>query len=286
MTELEQILTKLKAGSVPLEDVVEAFRTRLWEERVLEKRSPAELMMWPESDSDDFPLEGSFEEVDSFYNRKGLPESTYWALYEAVVGYRTTDLRRAIDEELGAVAGDFGDDELAYFALTTKVELHVRDKLAWRLHKRLRGGDLAVAREWKRADLAVLERGAPRALLEAKALYGFNAIFDLPRFARYISADVAKARALGGESSEVFVLVSSTHVSTPVPRPLRGVVKYDKEINRALAAFQEPGELRATANHRVEGYLRTLGFTTRHGLGSGSALGLDVELDAWLVGPQ
>ncbi len=71
----------------------------------------------------------------------------------------------------------FGADELAFLALTSKVELPVRDRLAYALFERL--PDRLVAREWKRVDLAVLARRPtpfPVMLLEAKALYTFDLV--------------------------------------------------------------------------------------------------------------
>jgi hypothetical protein len=145
-----------------------------------------------------------------------------------------------------------------------------------------------VAREWRRSDLAVLNDGLPLALLEAKALYTFDVVHGMAEgseYHRFITADLAKASGLGGADAQVFALVISTHVLTIVPPSMRGIVKYDDGINRALATFSDPVGLRVRALRNVGGFLESLGTTTRHDLGRGCALGLEVELDVWLVGP-
>ena len=60
-----------------------------------------------------------------------------------------------LDDSLQASAKSFAAGELAYLALTSKVELPIRDRLAWCLHTSL--PNRVVAREWKRCDLAVLD---------------------------------------------------------------------------------------------------------------------------------
>src|SRR5438105_184489 len=75
-------------------------------------------------------------------------------------------------------AASFDPGELAYLALTSKVEHAVRDRLAWALSKR----GHCVAREWRRTDLAVLdEAGDPRAALEAKATYTHDVRWGMTR---------------------------------------------------------------------------------------------------------
>jgi hypothetical protein len=103
-------------------------------------------------------------------------------------------------EWLEAAAASFAPGELAYLALTSKVERPLQDRLAWLLHTGLPG--LVVSREWRVTDTVILSAGAqsPLVLLEAKAMYPFDVAWEhragaraYPRLMRH---DVAKARAL------------------------------------------------------------------------------------------
>ena len=67
----------------------------------------------------------------------------------------------------------FERGELAYLAVTSKVELPVRDRFAWELHRRLEDRSLLVAREWRRVDLAVVREGDAVVVIESTALYAF-----------------------------------------------------------------------------------------------------------------
>ena len=70
----------------------------------------------------------------------------------------------------------FEQGELAYLAVTSKVELPVRDRFAWELHRRLEDRSLLVAREWRRADLAVVREGDALVVIESTALYAFDVL--------------------------------------------------------------------------------------------------------------
>jgi len=60
----------------------------------------------------------------------------------------------------------FAADELAYLLLTSRSELHLRDKLAFKLYSKF--PKKLIAREWKHIDLAVIEKNQPKALIEIK----------------------------------------------------------------------------------------------------------------------
>ena len=85
---------------------------------------------------------------------------------------------------LEAAAASFAPGELAYLALTSKIERPLQDRLAWLLHTRL--PDLVVSREWRATDIAILSAGAesPLVLLEAKAMYSFDVAWNTARALR------------------------------------------------------------------------------------------------------
>ena len=85
--------------------------------------------------------------------------------------------------ELENCESGFRPDELAYLALTSKPELAVRDRLAYRLHEKLKQDGSLVAREYhignrQHADIAILhgkDSGwTTKVLIELKVSSFFN----------------------------------------------------------------------------------------------------------------
>ena len=59
----------------------------------------------------------------------------------------------------------FGKNELAYLALTSKIENPIRDKIAVYLNNKLYEKDILIAREWKRTDIAAIKNGVAVSLI-------------------------------------------------------------------------------------------------------------------------
>ena len=153
-----------------------------------------------------------------------------------------------VAKNVQALGEDFRPNELAYLALTSKVELPIRDRLAFRIRQQIRGTtELAVAREWmgtgtkrERFDLAVVTDGSEaRLLLEAKAMYSFDLFtsYGRKRFVRYCSNDLRKLQEAGANSPTtptLLTLVLATHPHHPEAIPLHwsGVVKYFNQVQR------------------------------------------------------
>src|SRR5215218_1528708 len=120
--------------------------------------------------------------------------------YAAAVTSDELDFGTVLRSELSTIDRRFDVDELAFLALTSKMELPLRDRLAYVLFRRL--PQFLVAREWRRVDLAVLAPGdppVPKMLLEAKALYTFDLVGDDAWIRRYpdkVERDVKKLRAI------------------------------------------------------------------------------------------
>ena len=133
-------------------------------------------------------------------------------------------LDRLVATQMRTVKGAFEPDELAYLALTSKVELPVRDRLAFGLRQRLAAsGNLAVAREWRTFDLAVVtEAGEARLLLEAKAMVSFDLIGSPRKFRDRCIGDRDKMLAEGARAGAwptllTLVLVVHPHCPAAVP---------------------------------------------------------------------
>ena len=64
--------------------------------------------------------------------------------------------RKTIKDSLRETKKEFGKDELAFLALTTKVELPLRDRWAYVLFNKVFKNRFFVSREWKRTDIAII----------------------------------------------------------------------------------------------------------------------------------
>ena len=67
-----------------------------------------------------------------------------------------------IEKTLAKIGEQFAPNELAYLALTAKVESAVRDKLAYCLHKEESLKEFVVLREWAKIDLVIISESQCR----------------------------------------------------------------------------------------------------------------------------
>lgn len=159
-----------------------------------------------------------------------------------------TSLTPCVANALDQVAHCFqkNEDELAYLALTQKIEHAIRDKLAFVLHQQLREDpSLLVCREWNRRDLAIVQHSLPRLILEAKAIYSFDIVKTgaLHPFPELVEEDLQKAAQWSEDASrehplETLGLVVATHphnkpgsVNRQAFKYYGGVTKYADESN-------------------------------------------------------
>lgn len=149
-----------------------------------------------------------------------------------------TELARCVSVDMQLLGQEFRHNELAYLALTSKVELPIRDRLAYLLHRRFESKcNVEIAREWKNFDLAVISGGnVPLLLLEIKAMYSFDLFSGNSdtRFPGKVMKDVNKLRGFQHATAEPdllsMILVTRPHVAPA--HDLDGIVKYGKEIRR------------------------------------------------------
>ena len=148
-------------------------------------------------------------------------------------------MEELIQQTLAAVDREFQPNELAYLALTSKIENPLRDRWAFLLHKNTEAS-LTVAREWLRTDIALLEGTVPKALIELKAMYTFDAALDQEKITGFCDAmekDEEKAFSLSNGKSDIFTVLLATHPGSAVPRTRERVIKYHQGINRAVERY-------------------------------------------------
>lgn len=180
-----------------------------------------------------------------------------------------TRTQKELVEAISTISPD--TDELAYFALTSKPEAQIRDRLAYRLHLQLTDRDLIVAREWKRTDLAILDGAEkPLALVEAKALLSADMLYDrrVEKWRARVRADLDKASECAQEArapdAEIYALVVATNVLTEVRRDQRWFVKYGVRL-RQVSPWED-------ARQRLRGLIPGAPSPHEHSFGVGKAL--------------
>ncbi len=203
----------------------------------------------------------------------------------------THDFATLLTAELAHIHECFGENELAFLALTSKVELPIRDRLAYRLFNRL--PQLRVAREWKRVDLAVLSAELPPVplmLLEAKALYTFDLVGEeawVERYPAKVARDVEKLGGLNDvrDETELFALVLATHPKGTIEPALRQIAKYSSGISKAIKALGDASAVAGAAGSFLQSRLERFGPVQSGEIAAGEAYGVHVEVHFSLVGP-
>ena len=139
----------------------------------------------------------------------------------------------------------FRENELAYLAMTSKIEMPFRDRLAFQLHNALSSNKIFVAREWptgdshKAIDMALIDKhGNPLDLMELKALYTFDVFkregdkIVLEKYFDYMINDLEKMNGFQDVGKYLILLMSHVpQVPSKIPKKL---VKYDGDIVRYM----------------------------------------------------
>ena len=179
-------------------------------------------------------------------------------------------------DSLHDLTGEFQPNELAYLALTSKIEGPLRDRWAYSLHQAL-SPEYVVAREWsgprtsgkrrhragarsrprrRRADLAIVAHGSAHAIIELKAIYSFDVINSRhKKLIEWLRTDGEKWSDCA--SASIYTVLLVTHPDGEVAGHYEHIVKYVPEINRAVHKCGSPEKVRARAKASLRGDLGT-----------------------------
>jgi hypothetical protein len=197
------------------------------------------------------------------------------------------DCLQAIEKE------SFKINELAYLALTSKIENPIRDRWAFQLHNSV-GNGLTVAREWKREkkriDIAILNMACPKVLIELTAMYTFDLV-NKPQYTnkciKKLEEDEEKARKLSSSDTEIYTVLLATHPKSSISIDLLNCLKkYSSGINRAFKRFGSPGDIKNRSLDIVEEKLSNKNVISINTLLGGSAFGIEVEVLYWIIKAQ
>ena len=192
-----------------------------------------------------------------------------------------------IKETISKVDREFNKrkNELAYLALTSKVERPVQDKWAFLLHRELQPKYL-VAREWKRLDIAILNKETPKALIELSAVYTFDVFSKSKRIIQKLEKDEEKSKKLFPKCKNIYTVLLMTHPYSRFPKALTSL-KYRKGVNASynkgkMRENSEPTEAKdkmvEKLKQKVKGRIITDGK-----LEAGEAFGIKTSIFYWII---
>ena len=139
------------------------------------------------------------------------------------------------------VCQKFNKNELAYLAMTGKIENPLRDKIAFELHTNFNTQAL-VCREWKgpnennRTDIAIIDKVTkePKCLIELKA-------HSTPRYekeyGKFMLNDLRKMRTKADENTELYYIFFNNAIETEgiIDESFSSSIKYSHLINKAIS---------------------------------------------------
>jgi hypothetical protein len=188
------------------------------------------------------------------------------------------DLIRALEE----IKDEFRPNELAYLAATSKIELPIRDKLAFNLHRQYEAAGFLVARERRRVDIAVVDHDNNAiCLVELKAMYTFDALKDPTNYIKKTLADELKASGKANGRTSVYSLLLATHIGESIKRHHMKVFKYSHPVNATFLKHPDGGEAKAV--EVVDDSLAGRKVVTKGVFSGGHAFGQRVSVHYWLV---
>lgn len=145
---------------------------------------------------------------------------------------------------ISKILRNFGDEfkagELAFLSLAGKSENHLRDRLAFVLQRKLKGGWL-VSKEWKRHDIALLQLNNQdsHALFELKVFHTLEGVvpnkLNGPKGLKSAVIKDKDKLVRHNKCEHCFVLVFIVHPEREIPKQYYGVIKYAKRINQAYS---------------------------------------------------
>lgn len=160
-------------------------------------------------------------------------------------------MRNRIIRFLRELPTDFSTNELAFYSLTNRFELHLRDKLAFRLQMQLKNAQ--VFPEWKFTDISIHRDGRKPVIIELK--YGLAAKLLRKREIKKagllmgLKRDLQKSKQLSKDCHGILFFSCPTN---PIPEKYKSSVKNFATINRYCEKLDSPRKWRIELKKRIE----------------------------------
>ena len=182
----------------------------------------------------------------------------------------------------------FGENELAYLSLTSKNELVIRDKIAYKLHLELKSS--IVAREYSvkginsRIDLAILENSNIKDVIELKSMYTFDALDGLDKFIDSVYRDFYKNSSLKNNITNQFAIIIGTHPKNVPNENYKDFVKYYNSIKRYMKKVSTDKVLIEIMDKKLRNAFEKDKYEVRDIIMNvGNVFGVDVDICFWII---
>ena len=191
--------------------------------------------------------------------------------------------------------GEIDPDDLAYLFATGKSELEIRNAIALYMHKNAQSNQV-VTREWNRHDLAVLEFGQPRIVIEGKSWIHADAadsqkLTQGEKSIRHgLHNDLEKLADTQNRYPNVSTFVTTILFTVDLqgasPSQLEEAqIKYADTHLRGIKSHTDAEELVGRGRGALSQFLHDYGVIKRHPLNVGRYLRYPVEADLFLLQP-
>lgn len=146
------------------------------------------------------------------------------------------DFKQEIIKTISELSNHFENNEIAYLALTSKIENPLRDKIAYLLHEKM-GNDFLICREFKtnsnkKVDLAILDMNKKiKCLIEFKA---HSSMHKEKEYQDHIINDFTKISNCAENDTELYYIFFNNIVESKIPEKYYPSVKYYQRINSFL----------------------------------------------------
>lgn len=203
-------------------------------------------------------------------------------------------MHRKIINSIKSVLDDFSENELAFLAMTSKIENPLRDRIAFQIHKNSQD-DYFVCREFRKkinnkyhaTDLAIIDRKnlAPKALIEFKAQSkpGYE-----PKYSRHMNNDLFNLKNSADKNSELYFIQFTNLPLTKKPFDKKFItsIKYYNVINSQISKSEN---LEKSIDNAWETHITTNNLshlqTTKIKLEAGKYYDYQLKIIVHVLGP-
>jgi hypothetical protein len=187
-------------------------------------------------------------------------------------------------------------DDLAFLFASGKSELEIRNQIALHLH-RISNSDQIVTREWFRHDLAILEHGKPKLLIEGKSWIHADAVNPSKMHSGKksivygLQQDMKKMLETEKKYSEINKFITIILFTVDVERATKARAKeaaitYADSHRRGIKAHENAIELAGRGRGALSDLLTRYGVVKRSSLNTGYFHEFRVEADFFLMKPE
>ncbi len=187
-------------------------------------------------------------------------------------------------------------DDLAFLFASGKSELEIRNQIGLHLH-RISNSDQIVTREWLRHDLAILENGAPKVLIEGKSWIHADAVNPSKMHSGKksivygLEQDIKKMLETEKKYTEINKFITIILFTVDVERATKARAKeaaitYADSHRRGIKAHENAIELAGRGRGALSDLLSRYGVVKRSSINTGYFHEFRVEADFFLLKPE